>query len=989
MKNLIPSTSAYLVKDEALCIENLVQSLDWNQKRSKRVQDQAAGFITYMRGAKRGSGELEVFLQQYALNTDEGLALMCLAEALLRVPDPATADALIKDKITAANWGEAKKTADWVVRAAGLGLVVTRGTLESALERIGAPFIREAINKAMKIMGAQFVLGETIESAMKNGGKFEKAGYRFSYDMLGEGARTSEDAQRYFEAYVHAIQALAKSDNASRPGVSVKLSALHPRYEFAQAEICVPEMQKRLLHLCQIAADHNIALTVDAEEVDRLEISMHIIDHIFKQKPLAGWDGFGMAVQAYQKRALPFVAELVDRCKKYKRQLVVRLVKGAYWDTEIKRAQVLGLSDYAVFTRKCNTDLSYLACADQLLKHGDYFMPKFGTHNAFTASAVMDLASHHKANFELQRLHGMGETLFTYLIKECGVQASIYAPVGLHADLLAYLVRRLLENGANSSFVNQVMDEDVSLEHLVRDPVFKAQDYEDKKHPEIPYPRDLYRMEKPQGRDNSAGIDLHDALTVQPLLKTIQKSYVPPSLKKATQKDIDGLFNSTGKAFTTWMNKSAQERAGILDVAADLFEENMESLMHICVHEAGKTIADSVDEVREAIDFLRYYANRGRTDFVPHILPGPTGELNQIHLRARGTFVCISPWNFPLAIFTGQVAAALMAGNCVIAKPASQTPHIAHEAVRLMHKAGVPKDVLHLFIAGGVLGAKLVEHADTAGVAFTGSTEVAWTINRSLAAKDGPIVPLIAETGGQNVMFVDSSSLPEQVVDDVVRSAFGSAGQRCSALRILCLQDDAADKVIHMLKGAMAELVVGNPAQLSTDIGPVIDAASLEMLQAHRLMLEDKAGFIAAASIAEGLEGDYFAPCAYEIDDVGLLEQEVFGPVLHVLRYKRSDLNKLMAQINGLGYGLTCGVHSRIETVQEQIAAGMDVGNVYINRTMIGAVVGSQPFGGMGLSGTGPKAGGPNYLHAFATEQTLCVDTTAAGGNTALVSLGE
>jgi len=957
MKNQIAYLSDYLDMNESVCVTEMLGHLSWDSARRNRAHEQAVAFVEQVRGKVRPAGELEGFLQHYSLDTDEGLALMCLAEALLRIPDVATKNALIKDKITAANWGEKKKAADWVVKAAGLGLVVTRGTLESALERIGAPFIREAMVKAMRIMGTQFVLGEDIESAVENAVAFEADGYVMSYDMLGEGARTAEDAGRYFESYKHALETAPAGS-----GVSVKLSAF-------------------------------MNLTVDAEEVDRLVPSMEIIDAGMQGKGLKDWDGFGLAVQAYQKRAVHLIDFLEERSINYGRRLQVRLVKGAYWDSEIKRAQVMGLQDYPVYTRKSNTDLSYMLCAQKLLRSPRCFKPMFATHNAHSIAAVIDMAGSYHAEFELQRLHGMGEALFEGVMREHDVAASIYAPVGPHSDLLAYLVRRLLENGANTSFVNQVMDESVPAEVLVRDPVIKARENRVKRHPQVPYPADLYADEVPVARVNSVGLDLSDGVRFEAFDKALRKALPRgvPEFEDSSEARIDAAFLGAQRAQQKWNDLGGDARGVILERIGDLFEDHMVELMAVLVSEAKKTVEDALGEVREAVDFCRYYAAQGRVgfDLEGQVLPGPTGEENRLLMQGRGVFVCIAPWNFPLAIFTGQIVAALMAGNGVVAKPAEQTPYIAKLAVDLMHKAGVPEDVLHLVFGAGDVGALVVAHDLCGGVAFTGSSEVARVINRALAAKEGAIVPLIAETGGMNAMIVDASALPEQVVDDVIVSAFGSAGQRCSALRILCVQDDIADRVIEMLRGAMAELRVGDGADISSDLGAVIDDEALEILRVHRERMEQDGTLIAEVSLNDGddgLEGTYFAPCAFEIENLDGLEREVFGPILHVVRFARKGLGDLVEMINGKGYGLTFGVHSRIEDFQREVAQKVQAGNIYVNRSMIGAVVGSQPFGGMGLSGTGPKAGGPHYLYAFATEKVVSIDTTAAGGNAALVS---
>jgi RHH-type proline utilization regulon transcriptional repressor/proline dehydrogenase/delta 1-pyrroline-5-carboxylate dehydrogenase len=878
------------------------------------------------------------------------------------------------------------------------------------------------MGEAMRMMGRQFVLGRTIEEAVKNGRDYEKKGYRLSYDMLGEGARTAEDAESYFNVYRDAIMQLTAlpHDGKLRPGISVKLSALHPRYEFRHAGRCVPEMTDKLAYLARLAANGNIAMTVDAEEVDRLELSLQIIDAVAADKSLGGWEGFGLAIQAYSKRCLALVDHIAEMSALHRRRLQVRLVKGAYWDTEVKRAQVLGLPEYPVFTRKSNTDLSYIACARKMLAQRDMLYPMFATHNAHTVAAVMELAGNNRNGFEFQRLHGMGETLHDLVLADNLAPVSVYAPCGSHENLLPYLVRRLLENGANSSFVNKLLDPDTPLDEIVADPVVDARTHKEKRHPKIPLPHMLFGA----GRINSAGLDITEEVTVAPLLaamrETGRKQYEAasligrkvhrmgekkPVLNPANNDEIVGhvwavdeshvalAFEMAKRGYETWSAASAEERAAVLEKLASLMERHSAELMGLCAREAGKTVDDSLAEVREAVDFCRYYAMRGRIDFSAEgqRLPGPTGERNILTQHGRGVFVCISPWNFPLAIFVGQVTAALMAGNAVIAKPASPTPLIAMRAVELMTEAGVHPEAISFIPGGGRIGGALVAHPDVAGVAFTGSTEVAWQINRTLAAKDGPIVPLIAETGGQNAMIVDSSALPEQVVDDVIVSAFRSAGQRCSALRVLYVQEDSADKIIAMLCGAMAQQVIGDPMEISSDIGPAIDAPSRAGLERHRQWLEQNGKFIAAVPLEDKLRntGSFFAPCAYEIGSIRELEREVFGPVLHVVRFRAQDIDKIIADINSSGYGLTFGLHTRIGSVMERVTGAVRAGNAYVNRTMIGAVVGVQPFGGQGLSGTGPKAGGPHYLPRFATERVTSTDTTRQGGNATLVSLRE
>lgn len=1016
--------SEYLHADEDKAVNLCLETLSWDSARAQGVHDKAVSMVEVLRKKGVPMGQLEAFLKDYSLETEEGLALMCLAEALLRVPDKKTANELIRDKVAAGHWLEkAGDSKDWIVKAAGVGLFVSSKTLDGVLSRVGEPFIREAMVSAMQVLGKQFVLGVDIEDAIQNGQKLRNAGYRMSYDILGEGARTAIDAGHYFDSYMHAIHYIGErgsQDEVKRPGISVKLSALHPRYEFAQGVRCVPEMREQLIELARAAQSHNIAFTVDAEEADRLALSVEILEGVLPEiNP--DWDGFGLAVQAYQKRALPLIDHLQVLSDAHKRRMQVRLVKGAYWDTEIKIAHEHGLEAFPVYTRKANTDLSYLACAHKLLAADRSFYPMFATHNAHSLAAVIDMAG--DQSYECQRLFGMGQGLFDRIMVEHNVPASVYAPVGPHRDLLPYLVRRLLENGANTSFVNRMLDLDAPVEDLVADPVEKVRNRTTHKHPKIKLPKDLYSEEDHTPRANSMGLDLSDPHAVDGLLGGMsrftgqyeafplvggvryQDGVAEPVLNPADKDDVvgsvwpagHGLHNkvmSTAKdAFIEWSGTDADIRAQILEQIADLFDAHRDELMALLVREAGKTIPDALGELREAIDFCRYYANRGRCDFrrTGFAMPGPTGESNCYSLHGRGVFICISPWNFPLAIFTGQVVAALMAGNPVVCKPAEQTALIAMRAVELMHEAGIPQDVLHMMSGDGLVGAALVAHKDVRGVAFTGSTEVAREINRTLAAKDGPIVPLIAETGGQNAMIVDSSALPEQVIDDVILSAFGSAGQRCSALRILCIQDDVADKMIRMLKGAMAELTLGAPVSLATDVGPVIDEGAHAILTQHREALKGFGKFIYEVKLDHDLkaQGHFFAPCAYEIDGIDALHNEVFGPILHVVRYPKDKLDELLQDIDDSGYALTLGVHSRIDAFQDYIVNRVRAGNAYVNRSMTGAVVGSQPFGGHGLSGTGPKAGGPYYLHRFSTERVVSIDTTATGGNASLVSLEE
>jgi RHH-type proline utilization regulon transcriptional repressor/proline dehydrogenase/delta 1-pyrroline-5-carboxylate dehydrogenase len=985
--------------------------------------------------AHKPSG-LDAFLHAYELGSEEGIALMCLAEALLRIPDAHTADELIADKLSGPDWTEKLgRSNSAFVNAATFSLLLTGKVLEGANDRsdnwravlgrtvgrLGEPVVRTAVSQAMRILGRQFVFGRTIDEAMRRAAPDREAGLTHSFDMLGEAARTHEDAARYAKAYGDALDRIAKEAKGGigrSPGISVKLSALHPRYEFAHADEIKAAMLPVLRELASKASEADIHFTIDAEEADRLELSLDMFEALLADDTLFanGWAGFGVAIQAYQKRAAPLCDWVAETARAHGRKLLVRLVKGAYWDTEIKAAQVAGLPDYPVFTRKVATDVSYLACARKLLAASDVIYPAFATHNANTIGAIKALAG--GAPFEFQRLHGMGEGLYEELAKleqAIGDEATpvrIYAPVGSHKELLAYLVRRLLENGANSSFVNRIADEQVSLDELVRDPVAELASLKPKRNPAISLPRLIFG----EARRNSAGVDLSDPLVREPLLERLKglesRSWraVPSGAKggkgrvvasphdrriqvgtviEASSKDVDRMARAAAAAQPEWDALGGQARAKLLDRAADLYEEHREELFSLCIREGGKTLIDAVLEVREAVDFLRFYASEARRQFTaPLPLPGPTGEQNELRLHGRGVFASISPWNFPLAIFTGLVSAPLAAGNAVIAKPAGQTPLIGALAIDLMHQAGIPKDVVQLAPGQGrIVGGTLTAHPLLAGVVFTGSTETAHMINRTLAERDGPIIPLIAETGGQNAMIVDSSALPEQVTRDVISSAFQSTGQRCSALRVLFVQEDVADQMIAMIAGAMRALKVGDPRDLATDVGPVIDREAKEALEKHVDEMERGAKRICRLELpAEAAHGAFVAPAMYEIKALSDLNRENFGPILHVVRFAAEDLGKVVDAINATGYGLTLGLQSRIDTVRDFVEQRARVGNFYVNRNQIGAVVESQPFGGEGLSGTGPKAGGPHYVARFATERVTCIDTTAAGGNATLMA---
>jgi len=968
---------------EAEALERL-RALQPEREASRRITEQALRLASEVRSTRPAALSAESFLRHYGLSTPEGVALMCVAEALLRIPDPETADALLREKLSAGGWAKsggkgAGQDADdsWAARAADWALMLT-GTLarwrEAEAEpiaqlkrlaaRLGEPVVRTAVRQAMRILASQFVIGETIEEAVTRSRAFEA--YRFSYDMLGEAARSAEDAARYFDAYARAIRGTPAGD-----GVSVKLSALHPRFEEAKRARVFDELAPRVAELVRLAEQCAVGITVDAEESERLELTLDLFEALSRGHPL------GLAVQAYQKRALAVCDWLVG----LRRRVSVRLVKGAYWDGEIKRAQQLGMPDYPVFTRKLATDLSYVACARRLLSAPATLYPAFATHNCRTVATIFELAGDRP--FEFQKLFGMGDTLYEVLSRTRAFACRIYAPVGSFTDLLPYLVRRLLENGANTSFVHQIGDPAVPLEALVADPL-EALPEPYRPDPRIPLPRDLY-----PDRLNSLGVDLARRDVLDSLAEKIGADRGRESLgavESTTARELDFSIARAAAAFDSWTRVPAAERATALEHAADAMERRMQELVSLIVREGGRTYADAVSEVREAADFCRYYALQARRHFEnPLPLVGPAGEKNELSLHGRGVFACIAPWNFPLAIFTGQVAAALAAGNTVIAKPAEQTPRIGFRAVEILHQAGIPSDALCCAVGDGeTVGAPLVADPRIAGVAFTGSDETARRINAALATRPGPIATLIAETGGVNAMVVDASALPEQVVDDVVVSAFQSAGQRCSAQRILFVDEGCAARVMRLLAGALAELKVGDPAEPDTDVGPIIDAAARAALLRHVEKLRAGARLIGEARVPAS--GNYLAPIAFEMPLGALPKTEVFGPVLHVCVYRRDNLGQVLQWIRDTGYGLTLGVHSRIQSFVDAVVTQARVGNVYVNRSMIGAVVGVQPFGGEGLSGTGPKAGGPHYLFRFATERSLTVNTAAVGGVTELLT---
>ena len=990
----LPSFTAPYAPDDRVIAERLLASARLDAEQEHEIDRVATRLIEAIRANDDPLGGVEDMLREFALSTREGLALMVLAEALLRVPDARTADQFIEDKLGEGDFihHETKSSAFLINASAwALGLSARviqpgetpQGTIGRLAKRLGAPAVRAATRQAMRLMGSHFVLGETIEAALARAHAPTAA--RYSFDMLGEGARTAKDAQRYFDSYAYAIDAIGRSAGGrplpERPGISVKLSALHPRFEAVSHARVMTELVPRLIDLARSAKGHDLNFTVDAEEADRLELSLDVIATAFADTSLRGWDGFGLAIQAYQKRAADVIAWINALARAHDRRMMVRLVKGAYWDTEIKRAQERGLDGYPVFTRKAMTDLNYVDCAQRLLALRPRIFPQFATHNALTVATVLELAGG-ESGYEFQRLHGMGEALYARLSEDHPKLAyRTYAPVGSHRDLLAYLVRRLLENGANSSFVALAADDKIPVKTLLRRPADIIGSAAQARHSRIPLPRDLL----PQ-RINSRGIEFGERAALNTLVAEIARAKIPArgSVADTSPVDAERAVGAARAGFPAWNARPASERASILEKAADLLEARAAHVMALLQHEGGKTLDDALSEVREAADFCRYYAAEGRKLFgASEAMPGPTGESNELRLRGRGVFVAISPWNFPLAIFLGQVTAALMAGNAVVAKPAEQTPLIATEAIKLLHEAGVPASALQVVPGDGAIGAVLTAHPDIAGVVFTGSTEVARAINRTLAAKDGPIVPLIAETGGINAMIADATALPEQVADDVVTSAFRSAGQRCSALRLLFVQEDVADRIIEMIAGAARELKIGDPADPSTHIGPVIDAEAKARLDAHiaRMKKEARVHFAGSAP-----EGNFVAPHIFELRDAGELTEEVFGPILHVVRYGADKLESVLRSIERSGYGLTLGIHSRIDDMADAVIARLQIGNIYVNRNMIGAVVGVQPFGGFGLSGTGPKAGGPHYLPRFATEQTVTVNTAAAGGNAALLS---
>lgn len=1033
---------AWYRTDEATVMARLVALAEVPATATRRIETHTADLINLIRATDTGSWQLKQLLQDYDLSTDEGIALMCLAEALLRVPDNDTADRLIADKLNAANWSShAGFDRPMFINAAAWALMLGKQTVASEdddqsdgfnghhklLSRLGAPVVRTALRAAMKALGELFVFSESIENALSTAKQENRSLQHYSFDMLGEAACTATQADHFFAEYMHAIKQLARGETQlASPAISVKLSALHPLYRPQKRASVVHDMYPKLLTLCLAAMQAEVSLCLDAEEADRLELSLDLFEKLLEEPSLDGWDGLGIAVQAYQKRAYPLLVWLTQKTREAGRKLQVRLVKGAYWDAEIKACQVLGLSEFPVFTRKVNTDISYLACARFLLAQRDILLPQFATHNAHTLASIIDLSSAQPGGFELQRLHGMGDILHHRISRDFGVPSRVYAPIGEHTHLLPYLVRRLLENGANSSFVSQVMHLDQTIDHLTRDPVAIFRGLPEARNPNIAIPENIFMPE----RKNSCGVDFSDPaeaaslyndmtaacqtwlpMDIHPLIAGVaaasgddhnrdQGSFIVTNpaanqsvvgnVISASAADATRALQAAHKFAPAWAGLSPQHRAALVDNVAELLQEEKPAFMALCIREAGKTVVDAEAEVREAIDFCRYYAGQARAHADPIVLPGSVGERNELSWQARGTFLCISPWNFPLAILTGQAMAALVTGNPVLLKPAEQSSLIAAMATQLFHRAGIPPEAIQLIPGdGATLAELLLPRRELKGVAFTGSLGTAHSIQVTLANQREEIIPLIAETGGQNAMIVDATALPEQVVRDVLVSAFASAGQRCSCLRILYVQDSIADPLLILLKGAMAQLQVGDPWLIASDLGPVISSQAAEELTAHIEKMRLVAQAVYSPPLPKDVPpaGHFIGPSLIELADSRQLQGEVFGPILHVVRYSANDIDQVITSINATGFGLTLGIHSRIDAFSRYVAERVNVGNVYINRHMTGAVVGSQPFGGRGASGTGFKAGGPHYLYRFMTEKCISVDTTAAGGNASL--LGE
>ncbi len=1036
--------AGYHLADEPRLVSGLLERAIYTKNERKKIDTLSLRLAKAARTNRRNYGGIDAFMHEYGLTSEEGVILMCLAESLLRIPDKDTADKLIAEKISDGQWGRHLGNSDSLfVNASTWGLMLTGsvirlGDMEGrdpgsylmrAISRSGEPVIRKALRHAVRILGDQFVLGRSIEDALLKADAYERRGYRMSYDMLGEAARTKGDAETYFDSYMHAIETVGAAAGApgdingdalmARPGISIKLSALHPRFEPGHEVQLRAQLLPKLTTLLSAARAHGLTVTIDAEEQDRLDLTLALFLDAYCDASTHNWWGFGLAVQAYSRRSLPVLRWLRRISHRFGKRIPVRLVKGAYWDSEIKWAQERGLADYPVFTRKLNTDVSYLACLRYLIADPQAFYPQFATHNAHTLASGLVAAANRP--FEFQRLHGMGEGLYEGLLSDASLSkpARIYAPVGRHKDLLAYMVRRLLENGANTSFVNRLADDELPVEEMVRDPLARAVEEGGLINSQLRAPLDIHMPE----RRNSLGLALSEPAVRDTLMGEIDEALREPyavgpiidgeakvattdatlvacphdrrqrvgTARNASAEDIEKAIATASVAAHDWDLLGGAERGKILNAAADLIEADRARLMAVLIREAGKTLSNAQGDIRESVDFLRYYAVQAAHHFAdPVDLGGPTGERNTHQLRGRGPIACISPWNFPLAIFIGQVSAALAAGNPVLAKPAEQTSVIAFLATRILHQAGVPTSVLHLLPGDGAqVGGRLISDHRVKGVAFTGSNETAWLIQRGLADRRDAIVPFIAETGGLNAMIVDSTALPEQVVRDAVRSAYDSAGQRCSALRVLYVQDEIAEPTIEMLVGAVQCLNIGDPMDPATDIGPVIDEQAEDELIAHKLKMRRAGQELVDIGVPEACtHGTYVAPSAYEISDISLLQHEVFGPILHVVRFQNGHLDKVCAAINATGYGLTLGVHSRLSSVADYVAEHVHVGNLYVNRDQIGAAVGNQPFGGEGLSGTGPKAGGPNYLPRFATERVRATDITATGGNTQLLAMG-
>lgn len=1018
------------LQNEQDCLVALKSIIEPTSSVAENIHQKAYQLVEAIRHQPDIESSLDALLREYNLTSKEGLVLMCLAEAFLRIPDKKSADALIRDKIVGVDWEEHKgKSNKQLVNFATWGLMLTNnivdvneasGVFKKLVNSMSEPMIRQAVHFAMQVMGKQFVLGENMPEALKNGMKQREKGYTFTFDMLGEAAMTREDAERYFEDYMNALRTVGQEKampNSPKPSLSIKLSALHQRYNVSQKHLVMTELFERVKALALLGKELDVEISIDAEEADRLELSLELFEKLVRVPEIGEWGGLGLVIQGYAKHAMPSLIWVTLLGKELGIQIPVRLVKGAYWDTEIKDSQIRGLNNFPVFTRKENTDVSYLACASFMLSQAKgVIRPQFATHNAQTVMTILELSQQHDNDqFEFQRLHGMGEALYNEVIQKYRKNVRIYAPVGLHNDLLPYLVRRLLENGANSSFVHQLVDPTVPIDGLIEHPALLVNQNKPIENPLIAKSDDLYG-----DRKNSRGLNMNFTSTWKPFEIAYQNelkrewraapvingetlaefhdnydAFAPFDLTHkigqvciATDQQAKTALNELAKSWPTWNDTKVEKRAEILEKMADLLEHHRVELIALCTMEAGKTIQDGVDEIREAADFCRYYAKEARRYGEVMELKGPVGERNIYYREGKGIFVCISPWNFPLAIYLGQIAAALVSGNTVIAKPAEATPMIAYRVLELLFEAGLPKNVIALLPGSGQrLGDILTTDPRVAGVCFTGSTQTARTINMNLANRDGAIATLIAETGGQNVMFADSTALPEQVVRDVLQSAFVSAGQRCSALRVLYLQEEIADRIVELLKGALADYVVGFPYNRTTDVTCVIDQRAKDGLMAHIEALTAQNKLVAQAHVDAELQGYFVAPTVFEIDSIQMLTKEHFGPILHIVRYQRDDLLKCIDEVNQTGFGLTMGIHTRNDHMIDVIEKHARVGNYYVNRNQVGAVVGLQPFGGHGLSGTGPKAGGPLYLSRFMNERSTSINTAAIGGDAALIGL--